>query len=152
MVEKNPQSNPGAIEALKAATRQVGQSAAIDENPGSPTVTYTARGDRPTLARPPVGSEPKQKPQSMPASETFAEAFVRKITSVEQEKAEIEKEQLAVDQELNRAEQLRLRLIEKKKQLENRRNELITVKDKLIALDEELSKVLDIPSLWPPEN
>lgn len=110
MVENNPpQSNPGAIEALKAATRQVVQ--------------------------PTPGSEPKQKLESMPASETFADAFVRKITSVEQEKAKIEKEQLVVEQELDRVGKLQSGLIERKKQLDNRRNELTTVKDKLKELD-----------------
>lgn len=134
MVEKDhPQSNPGVIEALKAATRQVVQLA--------------------------PDNEPKQKPQSTPASvlssfgeakpvfENFAEAFIKKITSVEQEKAKIEQEQLVVDQELSRVEKLQTDLFEKKKQLENRRNELIQVKDKLTALDKEINKLLKSPSL-----
>lgn len=114
----HPQSNPEAIEALKAATRQVVQpTPSNDENP-------------------------KQKLESMPASETFAEAFVRKITSVEQEKAKIEKEQLVVEQELARVEKFQSSLTEKKKQLENRKTELIKVKDKLKELDKEMSDVL----------
>lgn len=125
-------SDPGVIEALKAATRQVVQPAPHDEHSGSPTMA------NPVATR----GEPKQKPQSMPAPETFAEAFVRKITSVEQEKAAIEKEQVAVDQEIDRVLKLQTGLTEKKEQLENRRNELIKVKDKLKELDKEMSNVL----------
>ncbi len=137
--QDHPQSNPGAIEALKAATRQVVQPAPRDEHSGSPDhmnpVAPTARG------------ESKQKLQSMPASANLAEAFVRKITSVEQEKAKIEQEQLVVEQELARVEKLQSGLTEKKKQLENRRGKLINVKDKLTALDREISEVLKFPSL-----
>ncbi len=132
MVEKDHiQSNPGTIEALKAATRQVA------ENLGSATVT--------SPAAPTARGEPKQKPQLRPASENFAEAFAEKITSVEQEKIKIEQEQLVVDQELARVENLQSGLTEKKKQLENRRNELIKVKDKLTALDKEMSDALKSP-------
>lgn len=138
--QDHPQSNPGAIEALKAATRQVGQPAPRDEHFGSPTVespvTHTARG------------EPKQKLQSKPAaSANFAEAFVRKITAVEQEKAKIEQEQLVVEQELARVLKLQSGLTEKKQQLEQRRNGLIHVKDKLSALDKEINEMLKFPSL-----
>jgi predicted transcriptional regulator len=125
-----PQSNSEAIEALKAATRQVVQpTPSNDENPRSPTAA-----SRMTHL------------ESMPASKTFTEAFVRKITSVEQEKAKIEKEQLVVEQELARVEKLQLSLTEKKKQLENRTTELIKVKDKLEELDKEMSDVLKFPS------
>ncbi len=136
------QSNPGAIEALKAATRQVVHPIRGDasngvqpaENPGSLAMT--------SPAAPTARGEPKQKPQLMPASGNFAEVFVRKITSIEQEKAKIEKEQLVVEQELSRVEKLQSDLTEKKKQLENRRNELIQVKDKLTALDKEMTDFL----------
>ncbi|MBU4466596.1 hypothetical protein KKF47_00845 [Patescibacteria group bacterium] len=162
MVEKDHiQSNPGTIEALKAATRQVRQPAPRDENSGSPAVVtspvaHMARG------------ELKQKPQSMPASalsgcllrrsgyegrvgevrpafENFAEAFIKKITSVEQERDKIEKEQLVVEQELSRVEKIHTDLFEKKKQLENRRNEFIKVNDKLKELDKEMSDALKSP-------
>lgn len=137
--QDQPQSNIGALEALKAATRQVVQPAPRNENPGSPTVMSpvapTARGGF------------QQKPQSMPASENFAEAFATKITSVEQEKAEIEKEQLVVEQELARVLKLQSGLTEKKKQLENRKGKLINIKDKLTALDKEISEALKFPSL-----
>lgn len=127
------QFNSEAIEALKAATRQVVESAPRNENPGSPTMTSpvadTARG------------EPKQKLQSMPASENFAEAFMRKITSVEQE-------QPVVEQELDRIEKLQSDLTEKKQQLENRRNELTKVEDKLKELDKEMSDVLKTRKGW----
>ena len=140
MVENDhPQSNQGAIEALKAATRQVVQPASRNGNPDSPIVMNpvadTARG------------ESKQKLQSMRTHENFAEAFVKKITSVEQEKAKIEQEQLVVDQELARVEKLQSDLTEKKKQLEQRRNELTQVKDKLTALDKEMSEALEFSSL-----
>ena len=119
------QSNSGAIEALKAATRQVVQPAPHDEQYDSP----------------------KQKTQSTPAFENFAEAFIKKITAVEQEKAKIEQEQLVVEQELSRVEKIHTDLSEKKKQLEQRRNELIQVKDKLAALDKEISEALEFSSL-----
>lgn len=131
-----PKSNPEAIEVLKAATRQVAQPAPRNEYSGSPTETNPA-----------ARSEPKQKPQSIPASANFAETFVRKITSIEQEKTKIEKEQLAVQQELDRVQKFQSDLTEKKKQLEQRRNELIQVKDQLTALDKEISEVLNSPSL-----
>lgn len=122
MVQKDhPQFNLGAIEVLKAATRQVIQPTPNNENSG--------------------------ESQSIPASLNFVEAFVGKITSIEQEKAKIEKEQLVIDQELARIEKLQLGLIEKKKQLEQRRNELIQVKNKLITLDKEISEVIKSPSL-----
>jgi|GEM_PF-6096429 len=130
------QINSATIAALKAATLQVARPASSEANFDSPIVMSLVA---PTI---PGGHKQKSQFQSTPASENFAEAFVGKITSVEQEKVEIEKEQLVVDQELSRAEQLRLDLITKKKQLENRRNELIAVKDKLAALDKELSEVL----------
>jgi len=119
------QSNSGAIEALKAATRQVRQPAPRDEQ----------------------FDLPKQKPQPMTVFENFAEAFARKITSVEQEKVAIEKEQLVVEQELSQVEKLHTDLIEKKKQLENRKNELEQVKDKLAVLDKEISEALEFSSL-----
>ena len=123
MQNDHSQSNPGVIEALKAATRQVRQPAPRDEQ----------------------FDLPKQKPQPMTVFENFAEAFVKKITSVEQEKVAIEKEQLVVEQELSRVEKLHTDLIEKKKQLETRRNELIKIKDKLTALDKEMSDALKSP-------
>ena len=136
-----PQSNPGVIEALKAATRQVvhpiggvASNGASNENSGSPAVTNPAA--------PTARGELKQKPQLRPASKNFAEAFVEKIMSVEQEKTKIEQEQLVVNQELTRVEKLQSGLFEKKKQLEQRRDELMQVKDKLAALDEEINKVL----------
>ena len=119
MVEKNLQFNPGAIEALKAATRQVAQLA--------------------------TDNELKQKSLSKPVFENFAEAFIKKITSIEQKKAEIEKEQLVVEQELSRVEKIHTDLLEKKKQLENRRNEFIKVNDKLKELDKEMSDALKSP-------
>lgn len=140
MVQDNrPQFNPGVIEALKAATRQVVQSAPRNENFGLPAVTS------PVAFRAP--GESKQKLQSRRPPENFAEAFVGKITSVEQATAEIKQEQLIVDQELDRVAKLQSDLIAKKKQLENRSHELITVKDKLSALDKELSEALKLHSL-----
>ena len=123
MVEKNLQFNSGAIDALKAATHQVRQPAPRDEQFDSP----------------------KQKPQPMPVFENFAEAFIKKITSVEQERDKIEKEQLVVEQELSRVEKIHTDLLEKKKQLENRRNEFIKVNDKLKELDKEMSDALKSP-------
>jgi hypothetical protein len=138
--QDHSQSNPGVIETLKAATRQVGQPSPRDEHFGSPTVespvAHTARG------------EPERKLQSMPvASANSAEAFVRKITAVEQEKAKIEQEQLVVEQELARVKKLQLGLTEKKQQLEQRRNGLVRVKDKLSALDKEINEILQFSSL-----
>ena len=140
-----PKFSPSAIAALKAATRQVVhpvrggasngvQSAASDEDFSLPIVMS------PVAITP--HDAPKQKLQPMQPHESFAESFVRKIASVEQEKGVVEKEQLIVDQELVRAQQLQADLIAKKEQLDNRRNELLAVKDKLITLDKELSEVL----------
>lgn len=131
--------NPTVIEALKAATRQVVQPESSVANFGSPTVS--------SVFQTTASGALKQKIQSRRSSENFAEAFVGKITSVEQAIAEIKQEQLVVDQELSTVEQRQLDLIVKKKQLENRSNELITVKDKLNALDKELSEVLKFSSL-----
>ncbi len=128
MIQKDhPQPNQEAIEALKAATRQVVQPAPRNENPGSPTVASSVAHRAP--------GEPKQKLQSMPASENFAEAFVQKLTSIEKETAE-------VDEEMANVEKLWSSLVEKKKQLENRRNELTKVKDKITTLNKEMDDVL----------
>ena len=92
MVENDhPQSNSEVIEALKAATRQVvhpvkgiaSNGVQPAENFGSPVVVtspvaHTARG------------ELKQKSQSTLVSENFAEEFVKKLASIEQEKAEVD--------------------------------------------------------------
>lgn len=133
--------NPDAIAALKAATRQVVQSEPSATNFGSPAMS-------PVVQTTDHDGKSKQKLQSKahPPGD-LAEAFVEKITSVEQAIAEIEQEQLVVDQELSRVEQLQSDLIAKKKQLENRSHELITVKDKLTALDKELSEVLKLPAI-----
>jgi len=65
----------------------------------------------------------------------FAEEFIQKLTSIEQEKA-------AVDEEMSKVENLWSSLIEKKKQLKVRIDELTNVKDKLQELDKEMNKVL----------
>lgn len=140
MVQDNrPQFNPGVIEALKAATRQVVQSAPRNENPGSSVVTIPVA--------PKARSGPQQNPMSMPASGNFIETFVRKITAMEQENTEIEQEQFAVQQELDRVQKLQSGLTERKEQLEQRRNELLQVKNKLTAIDKEINDVLKSPSL-----
>lgn len=131
--QEQGKSNPGTIEALKAATRQVVQLAPRKENFSSPTVTS------PVAAV--VVGKPRQKSQPM-SYENFAEAFVEKITLVEQERAKIEKEQFVVDQELGRLEKIQSDLTEKKKQLETKSYELIKVKDKLKELDKEMSDTL----------
>lgn len=134
-----PKFNPDAVAALKAATRQVVQPAAPNiVNFGSPTASLVVKTDP---------GESKQTLQPSHPHKNFAEAFVGKITSVEQATAKIEQERLVVEQELDRVEQLQSDLIAKKKQLENRSQELITVKDKLTALDKELSEALKLPAL-----
>ncbi len=146
MIQTNqPQFNSSAIEALKAATRQVAQPASSsDANFGLPAVTSSA-----IQTAPGEFNEPKHKLQSNQrrAHGNFAEEFVEKITSVEKETAEIAKEQLVVAQELSQVEQRQSDLIAKKKQLADRSMELITVKDKLTALDKELGEVLKFSSI-----
>lgn len=134
-----PKFNPDAIAALKAATRQVVKPAPSVADFGLPVVNPVVQTSD--------SGESKQKLQSRRPPENFAEAFVQKITSVEQATAEIEQEQIALDQELSRVEQLRSDLIAKKKQLENRSHELIIIKDKLAILDKELTEALKFSSL-----
>ena len=96
------QSDPKTLETLKAASNQVMQAdKSRDEN-----IDVINRGQNPN---------PEQ------VRNKFAEEFIQKLVSIEQEKA-------AVDEEMAK--------------LEARRNELIKVKDKLKELDKEMSDVL----------
>lgn len=109
------QINQKTIETLKAARNQVMQA----DKTGS-SVDSMAEGHNPY---------PKQ------SHNKFAEEFIQKLDSIEQEK-------MAVDEEIVGVEKLWSGLVEKKKLLENRRSELIKVKDRLKELDKEMSTVL----------
>ncbi len=112
------QLHSSAIASLKAATRQVVQSP-------------------PSIVAPIGFGDSEKKLQPIRKHENFAEAFIGKVLSIENEKMEIEK----------KIERLQSDFTIKKKQLEHRRDELMTVKDKLMAFDKELSDVLEAPDL-----
>lgn len=102
MNQQYQQPDPKTIETLKAASNQVMQA---DKNRDE-NIDVINRGQNPN---------PEQ------VRNKFAEEFIQKLVSIEQEKA-------AVDEEMAK--------------LEARRNELIKVKDKLKELDKEMSDVL----------
>ena len=121
----NPQFDLKVIETLKAARNQVIQA---DKGPLRSRESEASGSAAKSMAG-------GQNPIPRQAHNKFAEEFVQKLASVEQEKA-------AVDEEMAKVEKLWSGLVEKKKTLENRRNELIKVKDKLKELDKEMSNVL----------
>ncbi len=98
MSQPYQQLDPKAIEALKAARNQVISKPPSDRDPAH-------------QSKHALGQSPNK----------FAEEFVQKLASIEQETA-------GVDEEMAK--------------LEARRNELIKVKDKLKELDKEMSNVL----------
>ena len=122
-----PQSNPGTIEALKAARDQVIQADPPRKSQFSNGAGKSAAANFPRV-------EDKQE-STVQVHNKFAEEFVRKLSSIEQEK-------VAVDEEMVKVEKLWSSLVEKKKQLEDRRNELTKVEDRLKELDKEMNDVL----------
>ena len=119
-----------AIETLKAARNQV-----VQADPAPEQARYGAgkSGNKDKNAAREEGLNPT--PVQFAVRDKFAEEFIQKLASLEQETT-------AVDEEIAKLEKIWLNLAEKKKQLENRRNELIKVKDKLKELDKEISGVL----------
>ena len=117
MIPPYPQPDPKTIETLKAARNQVIQADPVRKSQFS------------------NGASKSEDPSPKQAHNKFAEEFVQKLASIEQEKA-------AVDEEMAEVEKLWSSLVEKKKTLENRRNELIKVKDRLEELDKEMNNVL----------
>lgn len=133
------QPDPKIIETLKAARNQVVQ------------VSKSRSEDEPEVAAVPSVAVAQKSSQGsveilvtgqtqLAACSNFAEEFIQKLASIEQETA-------AVDEEIAKMEKIWLNLTEKKKQLENRRTELIKVKDKLKELDKEMSSVLEPQSV-----
>ena len=117
MNQPYPQLDTKTIATLKVARNQVIQADKIrDENRHG--------GQNPA---------PKQTPSA--GTNKFAEEFVQKLASIEQEKA-------TVDEEMANVEKLWSSLVEKKKKLEDRSNELTKVKDKLKELDKEITDFL----------
>lgn len=127
----NQQFDQKTIETLKAARNQVMQADPIPEQArygagkSGGESTNVNRGQNPS---------PKQPHNK------FAEEFVQKLASIEQEKT-------AVDEEMAKVEKLWASLVDKKKQLEARRNELLKLQDKLKELDKEMSNALKVQPL-----
>lgn len=124
----------GTIETLKAARNQVvqaGKSRSENEEEAAvaPSLGVAQKSNKEVVEILATGQT------QLAARSNFAEEFIQKLASLEQETT-------AVDEEIAKMEKIWLNLTEKKKQLENRRNELIKVKDKLKELDKEMSDVL----------
>lgn len=139
----NPQFNLKTLETLKAARNQVVQAECPEHSRGADK--SSSEDGQAVVAVSSVGVAQKSNKgyvkilvagqTPLAACDKFTEEFVQKITAMEQETAE-------VDKEIAKMEKIWLNLTEKKNQLEARRNELIKVRDKIITLNKEMGDVL----------
>lgn len=110
-----------SIELLKAARNQV-------------TLDRKGKDENQNILR--TETPPTLQQEHPTIQSRFTENFIQKVASLEQAKVKVE-------QEIVKVEKLWSSVNQRKQQLENRRSELIKVKDKLIALDKEISNILN---------